>query len=279
MSETKAVWSFGEQLTHAVRVRSVQGAIVALSGATIGRIAPRWWKEKAPWYVGRSLDTLHLKATTDGGHFTVPAGPGATSFRGLLWLGAYERLERYAICRWLPPSLPVVELGAAIGVVSCLTNRRLTEPDWHVCVEANPNVIPILEENRRLNGARFKIVHSAVAYGGETVTFGASDAVVDSSVKGSESTKPVVVPATRLSDVINDAGFTTCSLVCDIEGAERELIANESAVLRDAVHTLITEVHPDILGADVVADLHRQLLGLGFQSKWERGNVWVLSKS
>lgn len=269
--------SLAEQLSHAVSVRSAKDFATALAGTAADVLAPTWSRETAPWLVGRLIERFHLPIALDSARFSVPDGANTTFLKGLLWLGRYETLERHAVIRWLPRTLPVVELGAALGVVSCLTNRHLENPARHVCVEANPRIIPVLQRNRDRNGCRFRIVHAALAYGAETITFGMSDAVVDSSVRRGEGTAEIVVPATQLAAVIHESGFERCSLICDIEGAEAALVAEESQVLKDRVHTVIMEVHPHLLRQGVI-DLERRLAGLGFTPRWRRGDVWVLSK-
>src|ERR1051325_201510 len=86
-------------------------------------------------------------------------------------LNQYERPEREAITRYLDPSLPVVEFGACIGVVSCLTNKKLGNPQQHVVVEANPHLVPLLNKNREANHCEFTILHRAVGYGSNEIEF------------------------------------------------------------------------------------------------------------
>jgi hypothetical protein len=54
----------------------------------------------------------------------------------------FERFERKAVLQHVNPEYPVVELGACIGVVACITNGILKNPVLHVVVEANPHVSP-----------------------------------------------------------------------------------------------------------------------------------------
>src|SRR4051812_34087897 len=49
----------------------------------------------------------------------------APDVRNLLLSGEYERPERASLRTFVDPTLPVIELGASIGVISCLTNRLL----------------------------------------------------------------------------------------------------------------------------------------------------------
>ena len=271
--------SFGERLSHAGRVRSPRGAVSAIVDALGRRVAQRWWSRHAPWYVGRAVESMGLTTYLDRSAFEVGRVADSTFLNGLLWLGAYETLERHAVGKYLPRSSPVVELGAAIGVVSCLVNRRLANPTLHVSVEANPALIPVLERNRDRNGCRFRIIHSALAYATDSVEFGVADDFTASSVGAVHSHSTVKVPAVSLERILSEAAFEHCTLLCDIEGSEGDLVRREPHILRDRVHTLILEVHPDHLGDLGVTELGVELQRLGFWPIWQRGNVWVLDKT
>src|SRR5678815_1168965 len=117
VSEHRPQLSLMEQLSHAVRVRSVKSAATALLGGALNQMAPRWSLERAPWYAGRLAGAFNLKTVLiDRARFSVPSGPDETFLSGLLWLERYETLERHAVLSWLPREVPVVELGASIGV-------------------------------------------------------------------------------------------------------------------------------------------------------------------
>jgi FkbM family methyltransferase len=270
--------SLNERLGHAWRVGSPRTAILALIDATFRTLRLRWWAETAPWYVGRILKALKWNIRIDGRSFFFP--PAWNPFlSGLAWLGVYETAERYAIARFLPRSIPVVELGGSAGIVACVTNRLLTDPSRHAVVEANPQMIPILERNRDRNGCRFVTLHAALAYGGESIEFGVSDDFLASSLAAAANTNRVSVPAVSLAKIMTDAGYERCSVVCDIEGAEVALLKNEGALFERAVEAFLLEVHPAIVGAETVAWLHTQLGLLGFAPVWSCGDVWFYESS
>jgi FkbM family methyltransferase len=180
--------------------------------------------------------------------------------------------------RYLPPDLPAVELGAGLGFVSCLANRRLGKPERHVCVEANPVVLPFLHRNRDRNRCRFIIRHGALAYDAPEVQLGVDEYVSRSSI--GDDTKPLVtVPTTSLAGVLGENGFDRVSVICDIEGAEQALFAREGVLLREGVQTLILEVHPQLYGPSGVEELEAASGALGFQRVWSKENVWVLHNS
>jgi len=267
--------SFSELLGHAWRVGSLRTALLAGIDAAFRRLRLRWWRKTAPWYAGKAMNALRWRIRIDGRPFDLP--PTTSSFlSGQAWLGIYETSERYAVARFLPRTLPVVELGGSAGIVACLTNRLLADPTRHVVVEANPNVVPILERNRQANGCRFQILHAAVAYGAESIAFGVADDFLASSLTAPADGNRVTVPATSLAKIVADAGYDRCSVVCDIEGAEVALLKNESDLFKRVVETLLIEVHPSIVGRGTVSWLETQLDALGFTTVWTCGDVWFL---
>src|SRR6187401_1090526 len=63
----------------------------------------------------------------DGCTFIVPRELTTRSYRACFWQATYEKEERELVRRWIHPTDSVLELGACLGVVSCVTNRLLTE--------------------------------------------------------------------------------------------------------------------------------------------------------
>src|SRR5262249_41360247 len=129
----------------------------------------KWWRQGEPWEWRKSG-----YARLDGCRIGLDH-PNTLFLRDLLLTGIFERPERTAIRKFLNPSLPVVELGACIGVVACTTNRLLRNPARHVVVEANPDLTPVLEENRRWNGCAFSILQKAIGYDSSSVTLHIKD--------------------------------------------------------------------------------------------------------
>ena len=113
------------------------------------------------------LQRCGLKTKCDGATFSV----NHQDFAGLIWLGNYEPIERFAVAKYIPKALPVIELGASIGVVSCLIANCLDEGVPQVVVEANPELISVLNGHRSFNKRNFEVVHAAVAYGTASVKF------------------------------------------------------------------------------------------------------------
>ncbi len=190
--------------------------------------------------------------------------------------GRYERPERNAIKQYLDVTLPVVELGGSIGVVACMTNKMLKNPKAHIVVEANPNMAVTLHQNKALNHCEFDIVERAIAYGSEEISFyqmGFSSSIVP------VSSHEMRVKTTTLSNIISERNWQRFSIVCDIEGAEVDLVANEMTILKNRVPLLIVELHDFIVGENRIQEMMSHLNSIGFEKLSQEKNVYVFKNN
>jgi FkbM family methyltransferase len=134
----------------------------------------------------------------------------------------------------------------------------------HVVVEANPALVPLLMQNRDLNGCRFAVLNRAVAHGAPVMEFHVADDVLSSSlhVPGRQS---VAVPTTTLRGVLDEQQFERCTVICDIEGAELELVEHESDTLSSRVAMLIVELHDRLVGPAQASRIRKMLDDAGFE--------------
>jgi FkbM family methyltransferase len=186
----------------------------------------------------------------------------------------YEPAERLAAQKFLDPSLAVIELGGAIGILSCIVNRRLSSPERHVTIEANPELLGLLADNKLRNGSKFHIVHSAIAYGAPELTFYINANFTASSLTRSEG-RAVLVPATTLGRIADEYCFNRFTLFCDIEGGERDLIQQEADVLRTRVSMLFIEIHSEIFGDHGCRGMTDELKRAAFDLIFKSGDDYV----
>jgi FkbM family methyltransferase len=244
-----------------------------------GRVAFRraldWRNDTA----GRIVERLGNRVRIAGLMFSVDSALIARSQKGEMLWGLHEREELNLVARSLRVDLPVVELGGAIGVIACLTNRKLADPDRHVVVEANPWIVPVLERNRDVNRCRFRVINKALAYDAETVELRVNPRFTASRVTEDEGAGTAVSVATTSVRAIADAeGFDEFTLICDVEGAEAALVEREIDVLHRRVRLLIVEIHPQILGEDTVGRLVQKLQRAGFSRHECHGIIWAFSR-
>ena len=211
--------------------------------------------------VGRLVELGGNHVTIEGLHFSVDNTLITRREKGLLDVGLHETGEIALARRYVVGGLPVVELGGGIGVVSCIVNRQLTRPTDHVVVEANADLVPTLEVNRRLNGAGFRIRNVALAYGSEETAL-AIDSFATSRV-GGVGRRALVATAT-LASLLEETAFECINLVVDIEGAEVDLVEREGPLLARRARILIVEAHPQFAGPEAIARMLAALRTLGF---------------
>lgn len=151
----------------------------------------------------------------------------------------YEHQEAEAVQRMIDAHTPVIELGGCLGVISTLTSRLLADETPHIVVEANPDVLTILEKTRKLNDADFDIVHGAYSTAAGDVRFDAQNTFATSKISSTGETSVPSITLKELHDQIDNRSF---NLIVDIEGGEYDL-TDELPLLQQHCKTAIIELH------------------------------------
>lgn len=240
------------------------------------------WKDNS-WNrcVGKLIELQGNVVKIDGCKFSVDSPAIPTHLKSCFSSKRYEAPEREALKKFLDPKLPVVEFGGCIGVVSCLTNKKLQAPEKHVVVEANPDMIPLLEKNRDRNRCHFTVLHRAIAYGSNEITFYRNDVFLSSNVRnawGESPDRAVRVLTISLRNILDELGFGRCTLICDIEGAEFDLVQHEADVLRQSVVSLMIEVH-DWIDAELAQSMFSKLQEISFNPVYKKGGTYIFQNS
>ena len=219
---------------------------------------------------GLIFDASGGRFKTDGCAFIIPKEQTSLAYRSSFLSGNYEVEDLEVVRASIKPADRVIELGACMGIVSCVTNKILTDKTGHVVVEANPFCIPILHRNRALNQCGFLIVNCAVSLQRE-VTFHVNPAVIVGSSLQVKTDLPVRVPTRSLAELDARYGpFTT--LIMDIEGAELETFENSRDLLQN-YRLVIVELHDWALGEAGLKRCREILAGAGLKLHHRR--EWV----
>ena len=161
--------------------------------------------------------------------------------------GTCERKESDAVLRMVRPGDRVLELGAGIGYMSALIATQ-TQAAAITAFEANPALLPFIAEVHRADGVTTATVETALpaAEAGPPRPFHIREDFLASSLDRDAAggvVETVAVPVRAVGDVL--AEVRPDVLVCDIEGAEAELLpAADWSGLRAAV----VELHPQWIG-------------------------------
>ena len=206
----------------------------------------------------------------------------APQIKADLFWGYYERAEIRFVRKYLKADLDAVELGSSIGVTASHMARRLSPGRRLVCVEPNESYLKSIEKNVRRNAPNVSllIMHGAISYEepfSDTVWFEPAERNVEGRLSNKEdnSARGVEGPRLDLKGVLSAGSVDEFTLVCDIEGAETQLLGRGLDDL-DRCKQLIIELHPDS-GEDIDGMLQR-LVTRDFEIKDRRGDVFVLER-
>lgn len=201
-----------------------------------------------------------------------------TYVKALLFWGLYEKQEARFIRQYLPSNLPVIELGASIGAISCITARKVA-PQLVYSIEANPSLIPIIENNLKQNGLdNGKVLNLAVGKTEEIFFIPGSDNTVG-TISEYDHNDSVVVKCLSLSGILSILNIDKFNLVCDIEGSEIDFLFRDSDSLVNC-ESLIIELHDAHCDGILysVDQMKEKIRSLGFLIMDEHGPVIVGSR-
>jgi FkbM family methyltransferase len=258
-------------------------------------MTPRRIKSVARWMllnrvVGGALRRVkHDRFTVRGACIiTTPRDVISAEVCAELAFRTYENAELALVHSLLIPDLDTIELGGALGVTGSAILRKLTPPARLITTEFRPELLPILQLNLSLNscGNTFSILPSAIAYplGADRCTHG--DFVIPAGSFGSWKGykhalgfRTIHAQTTTLREICEEFSLSSFQLICDIEGAELEIIEQDSAVL-EKCRLLIIELHEANRPARSVSptQLRDLLLDQGFHVIASNGDVLALTR-
>ncbi len=216
----------------------------------------------------------HGQFKADGCTFEIPKILTSRRLRGSCFDGSYELPERALVREFVQPQDSVIELGACLGVVSCVTNARLRDKSRHLVVEANPQCIPAIHKNRETNGCAFKVENCAASNQREVSLFLDPANLLSATLK-TASKFPVTVPGCTLSELCRRHGPFSV-LIMDIEGSELEVLESSAEILQ-GFRLIIVELHDTIIGTNNI-NRCREILsqaGLSLVGKSIETEAWL----
>jgi len=222
---------------------------------------------------GFIFDMFGGRFKADGCTFIIPKDQTTHTFRSVFLSDAYEADERGLVREFVRPADSVIELGGCLGVVSCVTNKRLADKTRHLVVEGNPFCIPTLYRNRDINGCGFLIENCVVSSQREPAFYLDPLLIVGGTTRR-ETDRTVRVPARSLTELDTRYGpFTT--LVIDVEGAELDVFKHSRDQLR-RYRLVIAELHAYFIGEEGVKQCQELLAeaGLRFQRRSWMTEAW-----
>jgi len=228
----------------------------------LGSLWGRTYHSLARPILGLIFDLKGGKCHVDGVTIEVPKDITTRAYRSCFLLGDYEAEERALIKKYVKPTDSVIELGACMGLVSCVTNSLLADKTRHLVVEGNPKLMPVIERNKAINGAGFTALNRAISQEDE-VTFYLHPEYIVGGTSQRKSRLPVVVKGASLDHLHQEYGpFDT--MIMDIEGSEAEAIPPAVELLK-SYRLVILETHDWAVGAEATQKCRETLKTAGLR--------------
>lgn len=222
---------------------------------------------------GLIFDLFVRRFRADGCEFEIPKHLTSQTYRACFLGNSYEAEERKLIRKFVRPEDSVLEIGACLGIVSCVTNKLLRDQGKHVVVEGNPLCIPVIQKNREINRCGFRVENFALSNQSE-VTFFLHPVFIVGGTTQRESNRPVRVSGRSLTELNSQYGPFS-AVVMDVEGSELEGFEAAEELLKN-IRLVIVELHEWAIGAEKV-ERCREILrrsGLFFKERAGITEAW-----
>ena len=173
----------------------------------------------------------------------------------------WEHNEFFFISKYLRPEDKVLEVGGCTGIISTVIDKILQNP--HTVIEANPSILPCLEETRKVNKARYKILNGVLGPKPEyrfcaTGDFAMAGFSPDLSSGNMRGRSVCMVPGIDLKTLLEHNQFNV--LVCDIEGAEYALLREYRDLIVSHFDRIIIEFHYRFQSDTANSSIHRECI-------------------
>jgi FkbM family methyltransferase len=199
--------------------------------------------------------------------------------------GGYETHERLLLKQALSKGDHVLELGASLGIVSCLILKMIGREGRLVAVEANPQLAEPFRRQLHANGLACDLVNAlccpiwdgSVPAGVAAGSFRVSGNTLAGRAVSGESA--VAGDNWRTASMICDElAFVPNVLVCDIEGGETVWLES-GPTFPETIQTLIVELHPWINGPDTAGAILTAIMRAGFDVVAFSGSVFSFRRA
>jgi FkbM family methyltransferase len=189
-------------------------------------------------------------------------------------LGGYYEGEEAACCLALLRKDDIVlEVGSGLGYLSTLIGKTGLARKIYA-VEADPSLIPIIQDTHRINRITAEIHHGVFGGTQGPRQFYIADLFWANSVDGVQGVQKIVtVQGLPWSKSLVE--WRPSLVVMDIEGGEAELIP---LGFPQSVRRLVIEFHPAVYGKEKQDELLSRLEAIGFAVAVQKGQVYALDR-
>lgn len=226
--------------------------------------------------LGRVISMLKTNVNFHGAQVNIKNPFLPYRVRAAVFWNLYESAEARLLKQWLPKDIPVIELGASLGIISKLIRHLTRQPIY--CVEANPLLISSIGFNLDSEkNSKHYIIQKAIHYSEDFVTFTWNEG--DNLTGRIDQAGAERVECITVSAIIQANQWSDIALVMDIEGAEIEIIKEDVQGLQ-CCKIIIAELHTSYFGDRfyTVEDLSVLIQDRGFKQVARDGNCFTFQR-
>jgi len=268
---SKEICTFEDLWDTAISLELIdlEKAITLMELALLRRLNAPWPKKKLNLYnkmlTAKSKGIVTIKGVT----LSIDHHISLLILRSLVTEG-YENQELTIAIDNITPDDIVLELGAGIGFmansISSLCKR-------YISYEANPYLIPLIENSKSINNSNFEINHGVVLDDDddEVPFYITPDFWAGSLVKPKTTCKEITVKSFNKNRII--ANIKPTVLIVDIEGGEYAFFKKLDC---RSIKKIIIEIHPNVLSSNKLTDLYSYFIENKFILDFQNSSKNVL---
>ncbi|MDF2454539.1 MAG: Protein of unknown function, putative methyltransferase [Cytophagaceae bacterium] len=199
--------------------------------------------------------------------------------KALLFWRMYESSEIRFVNKYMDKTYDTIELGGSIGAVSVQLGKKIQGRKL-ISVEANKPLLDIQKQNLNANGIYgTQQVHAAYGSKKQQVWFSTGSENTLGKIAEAGKGNGFFVDTISLEKIVEAYQLGEYALICDIEGAEIDLLLNEQETLSKC-KLLIIETHRTVYKDRVYEpeEMKALLLQMGFQLLDQHGVNFVFAK-
>ena len=224
-------------------------------------------------YLVKNYFFKNKKFKIDGQIFIFPISSIKDYLNGFKF---YELSERKLIKKYVSIDDKILELGANVGVISCISNSLIKLKTNHVVVEPNPKLLKYLTNNKKINSSGYKIENKIISENSKVIDFYIEpENSHGSSIINREdrTTNKIQIECITLEALKKKYRINFNVLIMDIEGGEFNFIIENSLC---EFKKLIIEFHPDILSKSQYNQCYKILSkNFALAERIETTEMWV----
>lgn len=199
----------------------------------------------------------------------LPKDPGIS--RELSLYKIHEPLATRLLMNILKPGMNIVDIGGNIGYYAMLEARMVGAAGRVIAIEPMPKNSEQLCNNVRTNGyQQIQIYKMAIGDRNGTASMYISGKSNWHSLHRNPSTVgEIQVPVSTLDSLLSSHDLSSVDLVrMDLEGYEVVVINGMLQTIEKYSPRLLVELHPDLLGKEIMVDYLSKLETLGYEVEW-----------